>query len=104
MTTLSLPLFPNRRQNPNQEEPASWVALILENLPEPVDPSLVFDRLLDLGFIQSELGFYDQLVYPATANGRRFLEWLEQQPANPYPDTGESGETYDMELEPSREG
>jgi hypothetical protein len=97
MVDSNSPLFSKLRADPNQEDPSSWAVIILSDLPDPVDPSVVFDRLLDLGFIRSEPGFYDQLVYLTTAKGRRFLEWIEQQPTDHYPDTGESGETYDVE-------
>jgi hypothetical protein len=79
------------------EDPARWLVKFLESLPEPVDPSTVVDRLVDMGFLRCELEFYDQLTYMTTEKGRQFLEWIEQQPQDPYPDTGESGETYDLE-------
>jgi hypothetical protein len=89
-----------RDQDPEgSTELSRTVTSLLDDLPEPVDPSVILDRLVDTGLLRRWLDpLYGELVYTRTAKGRQLLEFLQQEPANNgYPDTGESGETYNVE-------
>ncbi len=68
---------------------------LLEKLPITTDPSAILDWLVDVGVLRKWLDpLYGEIIYMRTRKGQQVLEALE---ADPYPDTAESGETYDVE-------
>jgi hypothetical protein len=105
--TENSPIFSKPTQDPNKEDSAELsmvVALLLESLPRHVDPSVMIDRLVETGLLRRWLDpLYGEILYVRTVKGKHFLERLEKQLVDEYPDTGETGDTYNVELEASHE-